>query len=501
MVGNTSALVTLCAVLTLALTWNLSAYPAPWFDEGHHIAAAATLARHGVYGAPQAGAIVPFDPAVLVGPPIILPVAASFAVFGVGVLQARIVMVLFALCAAWVLWRTARHLVGDRAALLAMAVVVAGTPEPFASFVFMGRHMVGEVPALGFFLAGLLLLPAGRDEGPASAWRLTLSGLAFGAAMLTKGQLLFVGGAALGLAWVLDRVYYRQRPWFEVPVALAVGVGCVGAWQLIQYVALDPAQFAEHTAVLRSGLTVQIFAFDPIFWRNAAGALWRSGFLVWGAVGVVWAVRRARVQDASGHAHARLAALALLGLCWFAMLSVGWARYALYPTVLLPIWTSDALLSWWDRFRRDGRATPAWRVAAVAVLAMALLWQARVWTAHVLAPPETGFVAMRDFVRREVPPDAMVESWEWEFMAEPHPRFSRPGVDVMFEVTRYVMRQQPAPSDLYDPLARRPDYLLQGPFGGWTGIYRELIERPTTGVVAHFGSYRLYSLGDAGTRR
>src|SRR5689334_419348 len=74
------------AVAFLAL-YHLSAYPLTWFDEGSHLHVPKTLLRHGVYADYSSDGYRYFGPTLGVGPTVLLPVAAVFRLFGVGLLQ------------------------------------------------------------------------------------------------------------------------------------------------------------------------------------------------------------------------------------------------------------------------------------------------------------------------------------------------------------------------------------------------------------------------------
>lgn len=89
----------LLAVSLPALILRLGTYPATWFDEGYFTHVARSLAKRGIYGTYTTSADVPFDLTISTGPPTIVPVALSFALFGEGLHQARIVIVLYTLLA------------------------------------------------------------------------------------------------------------------------------------------------------------------------------------------------------------------------------------------------------------------------------------------------------------------------------------------------------------------------------------------------------------------
>jgi hypothetical protein len=129
------AVVALAAFVVGGSLYNLADYPTPWFDEGSHMHVPQTLVRYGEYAARSSDGFRYFGPTLGVGPTVMLPVAGAFALFGIGLLQARLVMVAFLLGAAWAFYQLARRLGGELMALISLALLVTS-------------------PALVFHLAG-----------------------------------------------------------------------------------------------------------------------------------------------------------------------------------------------------------------------------------------------------------------------------------------------------------------------------------------------------------
>ena len=75
--------------------YNLTDYPKTWFDEGSHLHVPKALVTRGVYADYSSEGLRHYGPTIGVGPTVMLPVAGAFQLFGVGMLQARLVMVLY----------------------------------------------------------------------------------------------------------------------------------------------------------------------------------------------------------------------------------------------------------------------------------------------------------------------------------------------------------------------------------------------------------------------
>ena len=98
------------AVVVLCATVNLTRWPVPWFDEGIHLHVPKALVKFGAYADYSSEGLRHFGPTLAVGPTVMLPIAAAFAVLGVGLLQARVVMAAF-----FVAFMAAFYLLGQAA--------------------------------------------------------------------------------------------------------------------------------------------------------------------------------------------------------------------------------------------------------------------------------------------------------------------------------------------------------------------------------------------------
>ncbi|HEU4329276.1 MAG TPA: glycosyltransferase family 39 protein [Roseiflexaceae bacterium] len=478
----------LVAALALALLLvNLGSYPQPWFDDGYVMAVAKMLATQSVYGLPDSGGPWVLDPSITSGPPLLLPLALVFKLAGVSILAARLLLAGAALLTLVAYAVLARRLVGPAAAAGALLLVLVGSNEIGGAFVQLGRQALGEIPALGMWIAGVLLWLRGHDEGrERSRWPLVVgAGLCFGLAVVTKPQMVMGVAPGLALVCLADRLYYRRASWAAFVVPAVLMVGCVAAWYLVQMLLLTPEVFFAKSAVLRSGVASNILAIDLQHIRNALGVIWRSGFLLWGLPGLLYGARLARERSAAGLAHGWVLALVLVWLLWFAAFSIGWARYAFAPFILTPIWTARLVF---DLFERTGR--PARAAIAAAALAL-LLFNGRTLAAGIFGPQERSAEQFSEYLRTTLPADTVVASWEWNLDITAPQRFAHPPPLVMYEVIDLMQGGQTPPLGLYDPSPAAPAYVVDGPFSNWTGIYRAFIEARCE-PVATVGTYTLY---------
>lgn len=530
-------------IIALILTVHLTSWPQTWFDEGLNVSTAATLAEEGVYGLPDADGIREMDPAIQTGPVVLLPVAMSFKLFGTGLLQARMVMVVFsvlALCAYYVL---ARHL-GDRStAMLGIGILLLGNLDWQASFVTLGRQVLGEVPALGLFCLGCWLWLRALDHSKQTLRLSVTVGVVFGLAMVTKSQMAVNLSVALGVIWIADLLYFHvMRRWFVIAIA-ATSIACVLIWYGIQIQMVGLERYQENSAVLREGFSIHIASLSLSGPRTAIGSLWRSGALFLAGPGIIYGLHLARQRGRAGLMHAIPMALICVWLGWHVVLSIGWGRYSAIPLMLSTIysarllrdlWTCDIVVPWhrmtsrklwltlapmlaialvlWAGVARQHMGTSAGTGLVLILVAAALArirWQrglllALVFAVIVMLSPtnmnglsRTGSTSaqhsrdMAAYLHDHVPHDALIESWSWELSILVPQRFHHPQTHVTNMYTLEVYSNLPVPEDTYDPGASRPQYILENWFSDWLGIYSEYVALHGEEVVS-FGDYTLY---------
>jgi hypothetical protein len=482
----------LLALTALALLLpHLRDWPPPWLDEGIHIDAAGVLATVGVYGLREGGQVSPFDTEVQVGPAVIAPVALGLRLLGVDHQAARLVMVGFSLGALLAAWMLARQLFDERTALLTVALLLAGSTESFCSLVFMGRQVLAEVPAFGFYCAGMTLLVRPVRLGQRAPLREIAAGALWGATMLSKAQLIPLICGPMALVAIADLCYYRRRVWPMLVLPVLVSLGLVVSWYAVRWVAIPAGDLTSATQLKSSWIAWQFVTTEWIDRRRALSVLARSGFLFLGLPSLLWGLWSSRSRDAEGLTRLLVLAVPCTVLLWFTATSIGWARYAFFAVTMSAMWSAGLLWRLWDLAadRRVGRLWPPPLFAAA--LTLLLIANGAATVRAIASPPETGFAEMREYLRTQLESNAVIETWEWEFSVDDRPTYTHPDLETLYVTTRLVMSNRPLPPSLYDWRRRHPDYLLLGPFGEWTGIYR--LAMPTdVELVTRRARYALY---------
>jgi 4-amino-4-deoxy-L-arabinose transferase-like glycosyltransferase len=490
----------LVGTLILYLYW-LEVYPAPWFDEGIVLQVPRNLIRYGEYATMHpSGGLWRFDPAIQAGPTILLPIALVFHVAGVGILQARLVMAFYSLLALLVFYLLVRGMSGAKVALLASLLLVFGFDHEFTSFVFMGRQVLAEVPALGFFWLGTLLWFRAwkRPRWVALVW----PGLFWGLAMLTKVQFTLILPVALILFWLFDHsISGKKLPIHSVLVPALVSGGCVLMWYGYQAFSLGFGDFWQQARELEAAGGIHFLSFSPRKVISAGLQLSGSPLALFGVPGMLYTLCLGLQKRGKGENRwVFLAMFTATWLGWYAFLSIAWMRYAFVPAAMSAMLSARLLDDLWnwtsERSQTLSRRLPvtAGQVAVGGVIVTLLLSGLLPMTKRIVQSPDSGLQELADYLNTYVPTDALIESWEYEVDLLTDHTYHHPPYEVTNAITAQIWYGTPASPDIYDPLVFHPAYLIRGSFARWTGIYpQELLEQRCM-LIQSAGEYELYEV-------
>jgi 4-amino-4-deoxy-L-arabinose transferase-like glycosyltransferase len=493
------AFVALLAVAAGLLVPNLDTYPATWFDEGWWLQIPRNLVVHGRYAPLSGGEFRPTDTVVLISPAFYLPVAAAFKLFGVGLLQARLVIAVQFLMAAALLFVVARRLYQAPAALLALALFVFVQPDDYwTAPLLYGRQMMAEVPALMWWLAGTYWWLRWRDsERPGHAM---LAGASLATCAAVKPQFGIVLVPTLLIMAAAEWWMRRRLPpaaWF-VPAAMVA----TAALHVILLVALlGPGDFARLLTgfVEASGPQVRTF-LQPSTVRRGLGLAARSSYVLLLLPAVAYALVRLTSGREIDLRRALPAVYVAVWLGWFIAATPGWNRYALPAVALGVIPVAGAvgavMRTAVRRPAAHGFATLAARapqVAAVAFVATLVGQQAATLARGILQPPPPDAQRMTSYLEAQVPIDAVIATWEWPlaFLAGEH-RFLMPPTPVLNSVIARNEFGVPWASPPFDLAQQRVDYVAVGWFSRWSGVFPQEYLDNHCDLAYRAGDYELY---------
>ncbi len=490
-------------VLFLAL-YNLTNFPTPWFDEGSHLHVPKTLVRFGVYADYSSEGFRHYGPTIGVGPTVMLPIAAAFRLFGIGLLQARLVMVLYLLATIWLCFRLADHLGGRRLAWIATALLIV---TPGVALLEFGRQVLGEVPGLFFVVIGFYVWFTGW---PQAGWRrLFLAGLLLGLAMVTKHQYLLLLAPTLGLAWLANLVYYRLAPQRVFIVPGIVAVTCFTLWQVYLILYLGPATAKENLAMFREFTSGAALVFSPDLMRRAISELLSLkvylgliGPVV--AYGFIFILPRRQDRQQWGI----LWFFIIVNLVWYVVASIGWLRYAFPGLALTSLFVARFFLDLINSLSAErGNLGPAFQQATFDWSKFALRGVMVVWLSamivlplgqtikNVVSPPFNAPAVMGAYLNENVSQEALIETWEPEmgFLTDHNYHFPPPLL--LNNAVGYIWLGGAPPAEKYDFVqVEQPDYVLVGEFARWVELYPADFLAEHYHLVTTIGAYDLYAL-------
>jgi 4-amino-4-deoxy-L-arabinose transferase-like glycosyltransferase len=482
---------------------RLQVYPDPWFDEGLSFQAAKNIALDGQYGLRSTGGFMAFHPLIQTGPTVLLPIALVFRLAGIGVLQARLVVVLYTVSALAVFYWLVRNVCNRRVAFLASLLLIFTFDYEFTSFVFMGRQVLAEVPALAFFWLGTLLW---FQAWKSSRWPVLIwPGLLWGLAMLTKVQFALVLPTALILFGLFDRISARDLQIRHILVPILVSGGCMLMWYGVQMLSLGFVGFRQHIVELGSAGGHHLLHFSPRRALSAINQLLGSSLVLFGIPGmlyVLWSFLR--TKEARECRQLFLVVFTVVWLGWYAFLSIGWMRYAFVPAAMSTVFSARLFVGLWGRAGLRRQVSRYWlslapgQLAVGSVIMLLLLSGVVPMAKRIVRSTDCGLQELAGYLNTHVPADTVIESWEWEVDFLTDHTYHHPSYEVTNLVTESIWYSTSASGPVYDPMVFRPAYLIVGSFAEWTGIYSEdLVDQRFT-LIESLGEYDLYEVNTDG---
>lgn len=492
------------ALVAFLALYNLTNYPLTWFDEGSHLHVPKTLVRFGVYADYSSEGFRHYGPTIGVGPTVMLPIAGVFQLFGIGLLQARLVMALYLLAAIYAFYRLAQVLGGNRFAWVATVLVATSRG---VALLLWGRQVLGEVPGFFFIAAGLALWFARWERS--KWWQLIVVGVLLGLAMVTKYQYLLFLAPTLLISWVANLVYYRSAPQRVFLVPGIVAAACFALWQVYTIVYLGPATAAENWAILRRQSAGAAMVLSPDLMQKSLSVLVSIPVYLGSLLpALIYGVSLALPRRREGQQWGVLLVLVAVNLGWYVLASIGWWRYAFLGLVISSLFvarffhdlTGGFALGWkelWDQVCNGGRlAHSAWLRSAMLVwLVLMVVLDLGQSVVEIVHPAYNAPRAMAAYLDENVPEDVLVETWEPEMGFLTDHNYHFPPAQLLTDaVSQAHLGGQPV-SQLYDFVqTERPAYVLVGEFGRGVALYPRDVLSAHYELETHIGGYELYSL-------
>jgi 4-amino-4-deoxy-L-arabinose transferase-like glycosyltransferase len=491
-------------VLVPLVFYNLEYYPHTWFDEGWHLQIPKNLVQYGEYATLSSEGFRTYDMAVGISPVFFLPIAAAFRICGIGLFQARVVIAAYFPLTCLIIYIVAKSLYGSRPALIALALFILVQADDYStSALLLGRQVMGEIPALCFFMAAIYFWLT-SFERKTNAF-LVLSGALFGVAMGIKAVFLLNVPAMIVVLGVIDRLYYGQRRYRYYVLPLATSFGVMLFHYAFLLIVLGTDDFLRYLSLLSagSGSTVSVL-FLPVAMLTGLRFFLRSGYFVWVAPGLVYGVFLS-TRKKPGNIKLCLPWVFVAGwLVWFLVASTGWARYA-FPALAVSyllvaklfddLAGASALSLRKVRIAlRNGEVAPVARTVSVfLLLGMLLLNSSRQVIKGIFSTPDRSAQEFAAYIDAHIDQDELIETSEWEiaFLANDHIYHHLP-TSLMPSLIAYGSLGAPYDPQVYDFQQYEPAYVVIGWFAKWTGLYPPVFLEQECTLVKSIGDYDLY---------
>ncbi len=248
------------ALAIFLIIFHFTDTPKVWVDEGFFTEVARNVAVHGVFGLQTEPGNFFGVSTLSVGYPTIFPIATSFLIFGTGLWQARLPMLIYMFLLVILFYLFTKKRYGFYPAILSVLMLLS-----FSPFYGNGRSVLEEVPGLVFLVLGALLLLYLEESGFNSKKWAVLSGLSLGLAVSAKPIYMIVLSAALIFTFIIwirkisnKKILLFFTTGFIPPLILWVYTQFPTLDSLIKIVPMYIHLGSNHTSSVSIGQTVLI---------------------------------------------------------------------------------------------------------------------------------------------------------------------------------------------------------------------------------------------------
>lgn len=275
--------VLILSVILFFTLFHITESPPFSFDEGWATHIATNISQTGIDGTQFSPGNIEHVSIISVGYPLIYALAFWFKLFGVGVFQARIMMVVYMLAFAIAAFLLLKRLYGNNIALASLAILA--TFPPLYSF---GKNVIGEVPVLFFLTLFLLLFNLATNDPKRRRFWFILSGVSAGLCIVTKTICL----AFIPVLFIVAFLAFRNKlvNWRDLGVIAASAVIPILVWLIVQFRPGDslslvasyytnPTALTDKVATFWHNLRMFLTGIGPIF-MSSLTAIWIIGIAI-----------------------------------------------------------------------------------------------------------------------------------------------------------------------------------------------------------------------------
>lgn len=488
------------------LTYNISFFPYMSMDEGSHLNVPKTLVTEGEYAQKTAHGYNYYGPVVATGPTVMLPVAASFELFGVGLWQARIVSGAYIVGTLILFYAAARHLFGKTTALVTAALLLVAPGFLLTNWHEGGRIVVGEVPAMFFFLSGLLIYWKWLDQR--QTWRLLAVGVLWGLAFMTKNQFPMIVVPTFIIAGLLGRYHYRVIRLRDMAIPLGIACAVFATWPIAQLLVIGGDNVANNLSTIRASSSSNYLVFSPELIKLSARFLISiEVYYGWAIPAIAYGIILSLRRTIDGFKLLLISGLIVTWLLWYLLPSIGYPRYSYPPLQLSALFLAKLFTDMIGRVDvRDLRLIRRWamgrdlhRATHLSLILFLILIIGspieRDIRQTLFAAPEGSPENFAMYLKQNFNEDTIIATVEYSLGLHTDLSFHYPPPHVLSSSERYYAGKDRYSVLAYDPVDYGARYLALGPHGrGIPIIYAATNIEHCWTLEKRVGLYELYKV-------
>jgi 4-amino-4-deoxy-L-arabinose transferase-like glycosyltransferase len=498
------------SIITFLLVYRLNSWPSVWWDEGWYLDAARNWIEKGHLGHFISGQPIP--PRIPVRFPVVVLVTLSMKVFGVGVWQARLPIVITTILSLFLFTYLSSKIYNRKVALVAIITLLISSRD--VNPIIQGRQILAEMPMMFYILGGYVMMWLAIKRTP--FWGLG-SALFFGLAIHSKLQVPPFWLVSMILAiWMAAKTMQYSR----IKIFLGVGMGSIAFYVLILLIQNKamPGSFGDPALINILFNSVILVLTAPV--RKLAlfnGVMYALPQII----GVVWAgkqtltalfVGKAKDKDLihQDEVDKEIFRAALWGLAaswgvWYFLMALYWMRYMLPSFIFGCIFFVaflENITNGFDMrfFVRNASALLLGRefkranfLAVITLLAFSLILGSSIKSTYftlITQDPNPNLVD--DYLKNKIPPDSRVETFESELIyLAPEMNFHYPSDLVSMQLIRKWCIDPQLIID-YNPLNPKPEYIISGWYDQTNHLYDEVLAQGLFKLEADIGGYKIY---------
>lgn len=432
------------------------------------------------------------------GFPVTASIALGFRLFGIGIIQARLVAVMFTLAAFALLYELTRRFYNRSIGVATLLVLIFMSGHGDINPLIAGREVLAEIPALAFLLGGYLCFILAEEHlflfmpGAVCLWSLALFAK-------VQARPFWAVALLLGLGLALLRRQWRSAKMFGAAFVGSLALYLCGQALFVRLAPFSSVSGLTQAVALVLSLRVRLIVLASTLLFGIPTLLG----LCWG----LWSFLKSKDQI---HTHTDLVRFSFLVLAgswfaWYETLSVGWLRYMLPPAFLASVFVAAMIDQWTNHFNlaytveytvtglnklrlhRENLSA----LAATVLIAMSLGTTLSTLNSAYTITPDSSINDTLHFLNTVTPRKALVETYDSELFFLLNRRYHYPPDQVDVEVIRRSFLGERVKID-YDPLAANPDYLVVGPFSKLSHVYDPYLNAGNFRLLVRYPRYDVY---------